>query len=174
MVELKPIAVAHTGLPGRPRKVINPVYLKRALSNRQMVSIAELARILGVCRSTIYRYMKLYNIDRKWSNITDGQLDVLLRAYRLHRPDSGLQYFMGFVRKYGLRVQRIRLKEAMVRVDGPHVWVRRRITIKHRHYQVPRPNSLWNCDGHHKLIRWGFVIHDFIDGYCRTVSPPNN
>lgn len=88
-----------------------------------MVSIAELACILGVCQSTIYRYMKLYNINRKWSNITDGQLDVLLCAYRLHHPDSGLQYFMGFVRKYGLRVQRIRLKEAMVHVDGPHVWV---------------------------------------------------
>ncbi|KAG9040593.1 hypothetical protein FS837_000419 [Tulasnella sp. UAMH 9824] len=93
IVELKPIQTAQTGLPGRPRKVINPIYLKRALSNRQMVSIAELARILGVCRSTIYRYMKLYNIDRRWSNITDGQLDVLLHAYRLHRPESGLQYF---------------------------------------------------------------------------------
>lgn len=24
-------------------------------------------------------------------------------------------------------------------------------------------------DGHHKLIRWGFVIHGIIDGYCQTV-----
>lgn len=170
IIELNPVTLTHTGGRGRPRKIINPIYLRRALSNRQMVSIAELARILGVCRSTVYRYMKLYSIDRRWSNITDGQLDTLLRAYRLHRPESGLQYIMGFIRKYGLRIQRIRLKEAIVRVDGPRVWVRRRITIKRRHYKVPRPNALWHCDGHHKLIRWGFVIHGFIDGFCRTVS----
>ncbi|KAI0087666.1 hypothetical protein BDY19DRAFT_892184, partial [Irpex rosettiformis] len=26
-----------------------------------------------------------------------------------------------------------------------------------------------HCDGHHKLIWWGIVLHGFIDGYCHTV-----
>ncbi|ESK83118.1 hypothetical protein Moror_6050 [Moniliophthora roreri MCA 2997] len=28
---------------------------------------------------------------------------------------------------------------------------------------------MWHIDRHHKLIRWGFVIHGIIDGFCRTV-----
>ncbi|KAK7020914.1 hypothetical protein R3P38DRAFT_3197407 [Favolaschia claudopus] len=35
---------------------------------------------------------------------------------------------------------------------------------------VPRSIHLWHCDGHHKLILWGFVIHGFVDGYCRTIT----
>ncbi|KAI5982901.1 hypothetical protein EDC04DRAFT_2616344 [Pisolithus marmoratus] len=31
-----------------------------------------------------------------------------------------------------------------------------------------RPNALWHMDGHHKLIRWGIVIHGIVDGYCHT------
>ncbi|ESK81644.1 hypothetical protein Moror_3251 [Moniliophthora roreri MCA 2997] len=37
---------------------------------------------------------------------------------------------------------------------------------------------MWHLDGHHKLIRWGIVIHGIIDGFCRTVvglqASPNN
>jgi hypothetical protein len=29
---------------------------------------------------------------------------------------------------------------------------------------------MWHLDGHHKLIRWGIVIHGFVDGYSRLVS----
>jgi len=30
---------------------------------------------------------------------------------------------------------------------------------------VPWPNSLWHIDGHHSLIRWGFVVHGCVDGF---------
>lgn len=134
-----------------------------------MISVTELARILNVGRTTMYRYMKLYGISRKYSSITDGQLDAILRTYREHRPTSGFQYILGFIRKCGLRVKCIKIKQSMRRVDGPGQAIRPCIKIKRRYYRVPRPNALWHMDGHHKLIKWGFVIHGFIDGYCRTV-----
>ena len=28
---------------------------------------------------------------------------------------------------------------------------------------------VWHIDSHHKLIRWGIVIHGMIDGFCQTV-----
>ena len=28
---------------------------------------------------------------------------------------------------------------------------------------------VWHLDGHHKLIRWGVVIHGIADGYDHTV-----
>lgn len=36
-------------------------------------------------------------------------------------------------------------------------------------YWVPRPIYLWHFDGHHKLIRWRFVIHGCIDGFSRRI-----
>ncbi|KZT20999.1 hypothetical protein NEOLEDRAFT_1074412 [Neolentinus lepideus HHB14362 ss-1] len=57
------------------------------------------------------------------------------------------------------------------RVDSLGQTLRRRQKIQWKKYSVPRPNYLWHCDDHHKLIWWGIVIHGFIDGYCHTVSP---
>ncbi|EEB95460.1 hypothetical protein MPER_05571, partial [Moniliophthora perniciosa FA553] len=42
-------------------------------------------------------------------------------------------------------------------------------SLAREEYRVPRPNAMWHLDGHHKLIRWGIVIHGIIDGFCRTV-----
>ncbi|KAJ7574243.1 hypothetical protein C8J56DRAFT_753515, partial [Mycena floridula] len=35
-------------------------------------------------------------------------------------------------------------------------------------FKTKKPD-LWHLDGHHKLIRWGIVIHEFIGGYSRKV-----
>ena len=43
---------------------------------------------------------------------------------------------------------------------------------RRRKYFSSSPNALWHCDGHHKLIKYGFVIHGFIDGNHRTVCCP--
>lgn len=166
---MDPVTVVRSGQQGRPRKFIDPTYLREALASDRMISITELARILNLSRSTVYRYMRIFRINRSYAGITDAQLDHILHLYRQHRPTSGLQYIMGFVRRCGLRIQRIRVIESMKRVDGPGRAIRRCVKIKRRYYKVPRPNALWHCDGHHKLIKWGFVIHGFIDGYCRTV-----
>nr|XP_029132269.1 uncharacterized protein LOC114919795 [Labrus bergylta]XP_029132270.1 uncharacterized protein LOC114919795 [Labrus bergylta]XP_029132271.1 uncharacterized protein LOC114919795 [Labrus bergylta] len=40
---------------------------------------------------------------------------------------------------------------------------------RRRQYSVPGPNSLWHIDGHHKLIRWRFVVHGGVDGFSRLV-----
>jgi len=34
---------------------------------------------------------------------------------------------------------------------------------------MPYPNSVWHIDGHHKLVRWYFVIYGAIDGFSCTV-----
>src|SRR5205814_1252643 len=37
-------------------------------------------------------------------------------------------------------------------------------------YKVAGPNALWHIDGHHKLIRWKFIIHAGIDGFSRMIT----
>ena len=74
-----------------------------------------------------------------------------------------------FLRKSGIRVQYRRIIHSIRRIDRLGQALRTRRVMTRRKYHVERPNALWHMDGHHKLIRWGIVIHAFIDGFCRTV-----
>ncbi|KAI9568502.1 hypothetical protein HD554DRAFT_2022046 [Boletus coccyginus] len=77
---------------------------------------------------------------------------------------------MGFLRCQGYRVQYHRVVHSLRRLDRLGQVLRSRRIKRRRKYFVKRPNALWHIDGHHKLIRWGIVIHGMIDGFCRTVS----
>lgn len=105
-----------------------------------------------------------------YSNVSDINLDILVKAYRSAHPHSGIRYLIGFLRQHGLRLQVSRIKSSISRVDPLSRVLRRRNPIDRRAYKVTRPNALWHIDGHHKLIRWGIVIHGGVDGYSRTVS----
>jgi AraC-like DNA-binding protein len=167
---LEPVVEEQSGKQGQPTKTIDPNYLKEAMSPKRHISLSALARKLKMHRNTLRRKMKLYGINRKFDEISDANLDQLVSAFKAEKPNSGLRYLIGFLRRHGLRIQRERVRQALRRVDGLGQELRRRATIQRRKYHVPRPNFLWHLDGHHKLIWWGIVIHGLIDGYCRTVS----
>lgn len=59
-------------------------------------------------------------------------------------------------------------REALALVPRNIVPATRQALVR-RIYRVPYINSLWHIDGHHKLIRYNFVIHGGIDGFSRTV-----
>lgn len=54
-------------------------------------------------------------------------------------------------------------------MDPPNTALKWGIVVSRRQYSVPWPNSLWHLDGHHSLIRWGLVIHGYIDGFSRQI-----
>jgi hypothetical protein len=169
------ITVEHTGKRGAPRKIIDADFLRNMLAPRRKITQVQLAEALGVHRNTISAYRTLYGIPSQFSNLDDDELDTLIEKYRTMRPDAGMRYVMGFLRSKHLRLQRERVRSAVHRVDGVGVRLRRRTAICRRVYRVPRPMALWHGDGYHKLIRYGFVIHGFIDGFsrkvCRTYYP---
>ena len=103
-------------------------------------------------------------------SIGDAELDALVRTYKNQKPDSGFHYVCGYLRSVGIRVQKRRILGSLKRVDCIGRFIRWRTVIRRRRYCSSRPNALWHCNGHHKLIKYGFVIHRFIDGNCRTVS----
>jgi hypothetical protein len=149
--------------------MVNLDLLREASSNERHIKLTELADLLGIHRNTLYSYMKRHGALRQYSTISNANLDNLIRTFKIQKPESGLRYAIGFLRKQGLRVQRHRVASSMRRVDGLGRVLRERRVVRRRKYLVKRPNSLWHLDGHHKLIRWGIVIHGLIDGYCRTV-----
>ena len=54
-------------------------------------------------------------------------------------------------------------------MDPANTTLRGGIVVSRRQYSVPWPSSLWHLEGHHSLIRWGFVVHGCIDGFSRRV-----
>ena len=154
---------------GRPQKVINEAYLREAAHPSRSICKTQLARALGVHRNTLRTKMDELGICSGYSLMDDAELDTLVKAYKVKRPGAGFRYVRGFLRSAGLRVQKQRVLDALQRVDRVGRFIRKCAVIRRRKYSSSRPNALWHCDGHHKLIKYGFVIHGFIDGNCRTV-----
>lgn len=157
---------------GRPTKVIDPAWLQEATKNGRHITITKLAELVDMHRNTVRKKLKLTSTYTRFSDISDSQLDDIVRFFQRRRPDSGMSYIMAFLRQRGLRIQRSRVRKAYHRVNALGIALRRSKKIHRRQYISPRPNFCWHVDGYHKLIRWGFVVHGFIDGYCRTVRIP--
>lgn len=164
------MTTVHTGQRGRPAVHIDPDVLREAMSTGRKITISALARTLGVHRHTIRKQLIAHHIPRPaYSDIPDEDLDELIQAYKEYKPNSGYRYVMGFLSNAGLRVQQERVKASLRRVDGLRHVLRNHAAIDRQVYVVPYPNYLWHIDGHHKLIRWGIVIHGGADGYDRMV-----
>jgi len=125
-----------------------------------------------VHRDTLRSRIKELGIERGFDEITDDELDKLIRQYRSENPDAGRAYIFGYLRSnHQLRIPRKRVIDSMNRIDSLGQGLRARVSKKKARqvYSVPRPNALWHIDGHHKLILWGIVIHGVADGYSRKV-----
>jgi len=159
-----------TGKRGRPQKHINLEFLREAMSPKRHISLNKLAKLLGMHRNTLRFHLKKNNVHYKFSALSDVDLDILVKMFRKAKPESGIRYLVGFLRRHGLRIQKKHVISSVHRADRLGCVLRGHGAIRRRKYEVSRPNALWHVDGHHKLIRWGIVIHGFIDGYSRTVS----
>lgn len=121
------------------------------------------------------------------SSISDEELDDLTLRLRAHYRRAGISMLYGMLRRLGHRVSRERIRGSLMRID-PVQRVFQRIKIRRRVYSVAGPMALWHHDGQHGnnnyissytlsltssyfqgLIRWGIVIHGFIDGYSRLI-----
>jgi hypothetical protein len=170
IVLLEPVVDVHTGNAGRPEKNIDSAFLADALSPKRNISLKALAKSLDIHRNTLRQKIKACGLSKEFDKLSSADLDTLIRDFKATKPNSGHRYAMGYLRQHGFRVQKKRVAHSLRRVDGLGQVLRKHKAIRRRKYTVPRPNHLWHCDGHHKLIWWGIVIHGFIDGYCRTVS----
>jgi hypothetical protein len=103
-------------------------------------------------------------------NITDEQLDNIIRGLRAEHPFFGQVLLMGSLRSLGIRIPRQRLRDSLQRVDTYGILNRWSNIIPRRVYSVAGPNCLWHIDGNHKLIRWKFIIHGGIDGFSRMIT----
>ena len=78
----------------------------------------------------------------------------------------------GHLTSKGVKVTWERVRATLWKVDPEGILNRslHRPLIQRRQYCVPGCLALWHIDGNHKLIRWGFVIHGYIDGFSRKIT----
>ncbi len=134
-------------------------------------SWTKISELIGISRSTLYRRLEEEGINRSstYTNITDNALDRVVESIKQSHPNDGERLMIGHLHRLGITVPRTRVRASIHRVDPINTSIRRSRAIRRRTYHVEGPNSLWHIDGHHKLIRWRFVIHGGIDGFSRTV-----
>ncbi|KAJ7722828.1 hypothetical protein B0H16DRAFT_1277599, partial [Mycena metata] len=65
-----------------------------------------LAKTLGVSRPTLIRHLKAHGVYSKFTALSKTELDALVKSFRAAKPDSGVRYLIGFLRRHGLRVQK--------------------------------------------------------------------
>lgn len=155
---------------GRPPVKLNEVFLRKAFNTKHHIPITKLSKAIGVHRNTLARKLRELGISRSFTEISDAELETLIREYREEKPEAGETYVVSFLRNKNIRVPRERVRRAMQEVDGVGVRLRRKNEIVRQVYKNPRPMAVWHVDGHLKGILWGITIHGIIDGYSRKVS----
>lgn len=105
--------------------------------------------------STIRRRMNSLGLSIRalYSDISDNDLDCIVRSIHQQFPMCGSQQMKGHLISRGHRIQQYRIRESLRRVDPVGTALRRLSIMNRRQYSVPRPLSLFHVDGHHKLIR---------------------
>lgn len=171
MIDQRGIDVNVCGNVGRPRFHIDRDTLigLRQIGN----SWSSIARMFLVSRSTIYRRIDEFNLHGFgcYSDISDDDLtEILLNFYHQQSRLVGFPMAYGYLRSIGLRIQQKRVKECIRRIDPFFGRLRWATVIHRRSYNVRAPNSLWHIDGHHSLVKYGFVIHGSIDGFSRLIT----
>ena len=114
------------------------------------------------CRWTITHRVRLSELENLslFSSITDEEIDDIIRDYiARYGSTTGESYLRGYFRALGYTIQRRGIRESLNRVDPRNTALRWGALVSRRVYFVPWPNLLWHLDGHHSLIRWGFIIH---------------
>ena len=120
----------------------------------------EISESLLVSRTTLWRRLKQCGYSfRGYTDISDRELEDVLRGLQQRYPNTGLSIMSGHLQSMGFHVQRRRIIDILQDIDPVGRLERWRSLVRRRTYSVPGPNSLWHIDGHHSLIRWRIVIH---------------
>ena len=154
---------------GRPSKDVD---IDKILELRSLnFKWTKIASILDISRATLYRRLEENGIPTNdQTPLSEQELDEVMCTIKEDHPNDGETLICGHLIRMGIKLTRQAVRESIHRVDHENVVTRRRMVVKRRAYSVPYPNYIWHIDGHHKLIRWHFVIHGSVDGFSRSIT----
>jgi hypothetical protein len=159
------LALENTG--GRQKFIITKHQLQHLRETGMTWS--RIAKCLNISERTLYRRVDEFDMGVEYSNMSNTELDTLVKDILALTPKAGESYIRGSLRGRGVHVQRWRVRQRLQVVDPIGRAVRWTCAIQRGVYNVKAPNSLWHIDSNHKLIAWRFVFHGCTDGYSRTI-----
>ena len=162
-------SLVYSGGVGRPRFDLPDGQLTALVENG--FTGPQIALIVGVSLSTVRRRMAEFGVtvSSQYSQLSDEGPDQLVIDIKELFPTCGNKQMLGHLRSRGYRIQQIRVRESLMRVDPEGSVMRRLITMNRRRYYVPSPLSLWHLDSNHKLIRY-MIVHVPIDNHLSNVA----
>ena len=161
--------MADSGNSGVGRPPLDVDMEKVEALRRIGLSLTEISKRLKISKSTLYRYLENTGLVG-YTDVRDRDLDDIIVSYKRIYPHDGERMLIGHLRSLNVHVKRWQICESIHRVDPSGVRERRIKLIQRRTYVSKGPNFVWHMDENHKLIRWKFVIHGAVDGYCRLVT----
>ncbi|KAH6905449.1 hypothetical protein BKA70DRAFT_1085526, partial [Coprinopsis sp. MPI-PUGE-AT-0042] len=115
VIYAEPVVHVYTGRPGRPRKVFNNALLAEALGTHRKISVETLAGALHVHSNTLERHLRLHGIYQRFTDISDHDIDQLIRDFKKAHPKSGVRYAVGWLKKRFIRVPKRRVVASLKR-----------------------------------------------------------
>ena len=142
-----------SGTVGRPMYDISEQSLAFLLESN--FTVPQISLMFGVSVSTVRRRMSALGLSVRayYSTISDSDLDVIISEIQQQYPMCGNRQMQGHLLSQGYRIQQARLRDSQRRIDPSGKALRRLHVLNRRQYSVPSPLSLYDIDGHHKLIR---------------------
>lgn len=113
------------------------------LSEMQL-SWTDIAKILGIDRSTLYRKRMEMDIPNKFSIIGDDALLLKISSIKEEMPDAGVRMVTGILYSWGIQVPRRRIWDVLHEIDPINTTLRWASRIKRRPYSVEGANALWH------------------------------
>lgn len=107
------VQTEQTGAPGRPKKVVDVLWLANAVAPNRRITQKRLAQILGIHRNTLRARLKEKGLAPKFITLTDRELEIIVKMFKIYKPESGLRYLVGFLRQQNARVQRKRVQQML-------------------------------------------------------------
>ena len=92
--------------------------------------------MIGVSVSTVRRRMSYLGllVRALYSDISDTELDEIVRCIHQQHPMCGNVQMQGHLLSRGYRIQQIRIRESMRRIDPTGTALRRLTVMNRRHY----------------------------------------
>ncbi|KAI6006191.1 hypothetical protein F5J12DRAFT_721132, partial [Pisolithus orientalis] len=77
----------------------------------------ELMCLLGIHQNTLCLYMRCHGIEHTYTEISDADLNNLVKEFKKRRLESGLRYIIGFMWAKGVHIQYHHVIQSLSRVD---------------------------------------------------------
>ena len=136
------LVLVRNGLKGRPSVFID---MDRVCTLKEMgFSWTDIAKLLGVSRTTLYHKCKNSGISFRKSSLSDMEIDNIVRNVKQSMPHAGERMIIGHFKDIGIYVARQRIRESIHRLDPLNTALRWNSKIQRRQYSVPGPYSLWH------------------------------